>query len=152
MTIIPEELLEHIRNEAKDAGYQLVDIISRGGSGVLIEIVMDKEGGITIDECSSFNRKILSWIEDSAVISSAYILDVCSPGLDRPLKTENDYKWAEGKQIEIIMNEPVDGKNNLIGKLLESEEDSCIVVEETEGNFVRVSKTNVAKARLKVCI
>ncbi len=152
MPNIPEELLDHIQKEAKDAGYQLVDIVSKGGSGVLLEVVMDKEGGITLDECSTFNRRIMSWINDGEKISSGFILDVCSPGLDRPLKSENDYKWAEGKLVEISVHEPVDGKSNLLGKLMESDEKNSVVVEDVEGNSVQVNKTNVAKARLKICI
>ena len=149
---VPEELKDHIRKEAERAGYQLVGITTKGGDSFLMEVTIDTEGGITLDECGKFNRKISSWIEEQNLFKGGFTLDVCSPGLDRELKEEGDFAWAIGKDVKITVHEPINGKSAIIGKLLEVSEDKDIVVEDAESGTVTISKNNIAKAKLWVKI
>ena len=64
---IPEKLIEFIKQEAEKPEYHLLDVSSRGGSGLFMEITLDKQGGITLDECSDFNRMVSAWMEKSGI-------------------------------------------------------------------------------------
>ncbi len=148
-TRIPEELEKFITEEAERYGYEVVDIVTRGGGGFFLEILLDKEGGITVDECGKFNRAVSSWIDSQDLFSGSYTIDVCSPGLDRSLKKDKDFVWATGKQVRVKTHEPVEGKSALVGKLLGSGEEG-LLIEEEGGNRVSVKRANVAKAKLWV--
>lgn len=145
---VPEKLVNHIREEVKKADYQLVDISTKGGTTFFMEVVLDKEGGITLDECSDFNRRISSWIDEQKLFESGYTLDVCSPGLDRALKSNEEFSWAQGKDIKVTTHEPVNGQNVIIGKLVEVNDEKDIVIESEKGDRVNVERSNVAKAKL----
>jgi len=147
---IPEKLTAYIGEEAERRNYQLVDIRVKGRDSLLLEIVLDKEGGITLDECSDFNRNITSWIEECAVFDGAYALDVCSPGLDRKLKSDRDFLWAEGKEVVITTHEPVDGKKEIVGRLLESDDNRRVVIEKKDGSTIRIERAIIANAKLRV--
>ncbi|MGB2662127.1 MAG: ribosome maturation factor RimP [Candidatus Omnitrophota bacterium] len=149
---VPEELREHIREEAERSNYRLVGITTKGGDSFLMEVVLDKEGGITLDECGEFNRRISSWVEEQNLFRSGFTLDVSSPGLDRELKEDGDFSWAVGKEVKITVHEPVNGKSAIIGILVEADAGKDLVVEEDEGNKLTVARGNIAKARLWVKI
>ena len=147
---IPEELANFIREEAGRSDYKLVDIVSRGKAS--LEIVLDKENGITLDECAAFNRAVSAWIDEKGMFSGVYTLDVSSPGLDRILKTDGDFEWAVGKDIEVKMQEPIGEKRDITGKLIETNSGENIIVEDEDGTSVSIGRNNIAKAKLKVCI
>jgi ribosome maturation factor RimP len=147
---IPEELKEHIREEAERFDYQLVDISTKGRDTFFMEVVLDKEGGITLDECGEFNRRITSWIEEQNLFKGSYTLDVCSPGLDRELKSEGDFSWALGKEVKVTMHKAIGGKSVIIGELLEVDNKTDIVIKEAGGSKIHVDMDNVAKAKLHV--
>ncbi|MCK5451099.1 MAG: hypothetical protein KAI70_04975 [Candidatus Omnitrophica bacterium] len=149
---IPEKLLDFARKISEDEGYDLVNISARGSRATYIEVVLDKKGGITLDECGRFNKKLSFWIEEEGLFVSGYGIDVCSPGLDRVLKSELEFKWAIGKQVEVKTCEPVDEKKTIIGKLIAKDRERGIVVEEESGNEVYITEANASKIRLKVDI
>jgi ribosome maturation factor RimP len=147
-TRIPETLEKFVAEEADKLGYELVDISTRGGGGFFLEILIDKEGGITIGECGKFNRTVSSWIESQGLFRGSFTIDVSSPGLDRVLKKDKDFSRAVGKQVRVKMREPVNGKSALVGKLLGTDDEKGLLIEEEDGNEVSIKKDNVAKARL----
>jgi len=149
VSIIPEELRSYIKEEAEKENYKLVDITVKGGKVVHIEVILDKEGGITLDECGDFNKDILSWIEKKALFSGGYTLDVCSPGLDRELKTDNDFNWAAGRDITVNVKEPVDNKNSISGKLVGADGFS-VTIEQGTGHTVILDRKNITRAKLVV--
>jgi len=152
MVGIPEELLEFIREEAERADYDLVDISARRGNASFLEIVIDKKDGVSLDECSDFNRKITSWIEDENLFGGNCTLDVCSPGLDRELKSDGEFLWAVGRKVKVMMHKPVDGRSAVTGTLVEANEGKDIILEEDNGSRVCIGRANVAKAKLWVTI
>ncbi len=145
---IPKELTTHIDEEAERINYRIVDIQVKGRDSLLMEIVLDKEGGISLDECSDFNRNITSWIEKCGVFDGPYVLDVCSPGLDRKLKSGREFLWAEGKEVVITTHEHVDGKKEIVGRLLESDDDGKVVIKKKDGSTIRVERAIIANAKL----
>ncbi|RKY43259.1 MAG: ribosome maturation factor [Candidatus Makaraimicrobium thalassicum] len=147
---IPERVAEFIRERAGKLNYELVDISARAGRGLSMEVVIDKEGGITLGECSAFNREVASWLDMENIFARGYTLDVCSPGLDRVLKSDADLLWAVGKQVEVNMREPVDGRSTVAGKLLKADGEEGIVIEEAGGNTFFTGRDNVARVKLSM--
>src|SRR3989338_7859375 len=100
-----------------DRGIELVDLRTRRQKrDVVIEILVDKpSGGITIDECAELNKKIGDAIETADLIADRYILDVSSPGLDRPLKTLKDFGRVKGRAVHFFLSEPVGSRIEYIG-------------------------------------
>ena len=152
MTIlnVSERVEERIRQEAERLDYQIVNISTRGGDTFFMDVALDKEGGISIDECGEFSRNISSWIEGQDMLKSGYTLDVCSPGLDRELRSEGEFSWAMDKEVRMTVHSSVEGKNVIIGKLVEVNGEESIVVEEPEGGTITVDRKNIAKAKLNV--
>ncbi|NIR14915.1 MAG: ribosome maturation factor RimP, partial [Desulfobacterales bacterium] len=91
-------------------GFELVDVqyLPKYGRWVL-RLYIDKEGGVTIDDCAQVSREIGDLIDVKDVIMHEYILEVSSPGLNRPLKKETDFIWARGKRVKVRMAKPVNG-------------------------------------------
>ncbi|MFH1847545.1 MAG: hypothetical protein ABH869_08355 [Candidatus Omnitrophota bacterium] len=151
--LVPEILTEFIEKETETLGYQIVDIRAKGGyRGVSLEIIIDKKDGITLGECGKFNKSIRSFIYKEKIFVNGYMLDVCSPGLDKELVSDTAFKWALGKQIIIIMKEPFEGKSEIIGKLLTGNMKEIEVLEDTQNVIMRIDRNDVAKVKLKVVL
>jgi ribosome maturation factor RimP len=148
-SVIPEKLAEFIQAEAEKDDYYLLDVMSRKGAGISLDITIDKQGGITLDECSDFNRKVSAWMEKSAVCGDFFTVDVSSPGLDRVLKTDADLKWANGKQIIVSTYDYVEGKKQFEGELA-AYRDEDITIKLSSGDAIELKRKNIAKARLRV--
>ena len=99
-------------------GFELVDVeyLSQHGRWVL-KIYMDTDGGVTIADCARVSGEIGDVIDVKEIIDYEYVLEVSSPGLDRPLKKEKDFTWAIGKKIKIRLVSPVNGRRNFTGFL-----------------------------------
>ena len=104
---------------AGELGYELVEVtLDKEPSGKYLRIYLDKPEGITLDDCETFHRRVQPLIEHL----DYDFLEVCSPGLDRPLKTPEDFKRAEGEEIEVRLFKPVDGAKIFQGTLAGLEE------------------------------
>ncbi len=147
---VSDKIYEFANKLAREGGYILVNIAANGIRSVSIDIALDKEGGITLDECADFNKNLSAWIESENIFSSGYTLDVSSPGLDRVLKSETEFEWALGKRVEVKTYEPVNEKKTIIGKLLRKNESEGIVIEEHSGDNMFINERNAAKVRIKV--
>ncbi|MBN2032922.1 MAG: ribosome maturation factor RimP [Deltaproteobacteria bacterium] len=102
----------------KDMAFELVnsEFVHSSGKWVL-RLTIDKEGGVTIDDCARVSRELGDHIDVKELISHSYVFEVSSPGLDRPLKNEKDVFCAVGKKIKVRMNKPIQGRRNYIGYL-----------------------------------
>ena len=95
--------------EAK--GFELVDVEwVKEGANWYLRAYIDKENGITVDDCEEVSRALSDLLDEEDFISENYILEVSSPGLDRPLKKEKDFARSIGKDVEVKLSEPLVGK------------------------------------------
>ncbi|HOR12526.1 MAG TPA: ribosome maturation factor RimP [Clostridia bacterium] len=100
-------------------GYELVDIeFQKEQARWVLTLFIDKEGGISLDDCERVSRAVEPLLDDKDPIAQSYFLCVSSPGLDRPLKNESDFKRALGKDVEIKLYLRREKKKEYIGKLL----------------------------------
>ena len=132
------------------SGNELVDISSRRqGRQTVIEILVDKlNGGITIDECSRINREIGNAIEAQNLISESYLLEVSSPGLDRPLKTRRDFERILHRQARLILKERVGERGEYTGEILEVNDQGVTIATKQGSLAVPFEKINVAKQHI----
>ncbi|MFH1877426.1 MAG: hypothetical protein ABH883_01285 [Candidatus Omnitrophota bacterium] len=144
---IPEEVITFINDTAGSLGCEVLEVSSRGAKGALIDVVLDKKGGISLDECTFINRTVTKWIAENGFFENGVTLDVCSPGLDRELKTDKDYFWARGKVVRVILREPVDSRNPVTGELVTVDNDSIVIREEGVTDIL-IRRGNITKARL----
>lgn len=126
-------LIEPILDEM---GIELVDVeyLSEGGRWIL-RVYVDRDGGIALDDCVRVSREIEDLIDVNDFFRQPYVLEVSSPGLNRPLKKEKDFVHAVGKNVDIRMAAPIDGRRNFKGKL-QSFEDGVLCVTANEDRFL----------------
>lgn len=108
---------------------ELVELtLSRTAGAVHLRLLTDKkEGGITVGECGELNRKIVELIDTAGIIKDNYTLEVSSPGLDRPLRAKGDFMRCLNKNAVFFLKEPIQGKLELKGKIIEAGDDTVKV-------------------------
>lgn len=148
-----EELLQPI---LLDFHLELVDLeFKREGRDWFLRIFIDKEGGVTLDDCADLSREVDAVLEVEDLIEHAFRLEVSSPGLDRPLKRETDYQKFAGHPVKIKTYEQLDPDNRghrrktFTGTLLGIEGDRVrIEQQDKKGGTVEFTLGQIAKANL----
>lgn len=82
-----------------------------------LRVFIDKEGGVDLDDCQDLSRKLEDLLDAQDLIKTSYILEVSSPGLDRELKKPRDFQREMGKDIDVSLFAPLDGKKVVTGPL-----------------------------------
>lgn len=119
----------------QDLGYELVDVeFKKGAKHNLISIFIYKEDGIGLDDCESVSRKIDEILDKDEDLTDPYYLEVSSPGLDRPIKTKDDYRRNLGKEVEVKLYAPIDGKKQFEG-FLTSYDDENVLINMEDGDM-----------------
>ena len=142
---------------AEEFGFEFVDVefLKEAGSYHL-RVYMDKEGGITIDDLAKVNRALSTKMDEKDFIEEAYILEVSSPGLTRPLKKPKDFIRSIGKDVEVKLYQPVTWEENgkkysdkeFVGILKEYREDEIVL--QFDEDTMTVPLSNIALIRLSV--
>ena len=117
------------------------------GSDYYLRVYADKEGGITINDCETVNRALGDLLDQEDYISDAYILEVSSPGLTRPLKKENDFKRSIGKVVEIKTFVKINGAKEFEG-VLKAYDDATVTIEFEDETEVTISRKDISMIRL----
>lgn len=145
-----EDLKEKIQGlivtALEEAGQELVDLqIRKQGTRLMITLLVDhKHGGITLDECALMNRRACEIIESGNFINESYVVEVSSPGLDRPLRTLKDFSRNLNRRIRVYLEEPVDAKFEYQGTIKEIFEDKIAL--EISQHCVEIPFMKIRKA------
>ncbi len=125
-----------------------IEYIPHGKRWVL-RIYIDKEGGATLDDCQKVSVQVGNLLDAENIIPHAYLLEVSSPGLDRPLKRLDDYVKYTGRMIRLNTARPYDNKTTFTGRILSA--DAKRIRIETKGNgVVDILFPDITKARLEI--
>ena len=128
-----------------EKGFELVDVeYVKEGSNWYLRAYVDKEGGITINDLESVSRILSDKLDEEDFISDAYILEVSSPGLGRPLKKDKDFDRNMGNEIEVHLYRAVDRQKQLVG-LLKAYNADTITIE--NGSETDIDRVNVSLVR-----
>lgn len=128
--------------------FELVDVeyVKEGGNWYL-RAYIDKEGGITVDDCELVSRALGDLLDREDFIAESYILEVSSPGLGRPLKKEKDYQRSLGSSVDIKTFKNIDGQKEFTGILAEYDKDTVTITME-DGTNRSFLKKEIALIRL----
>lgn len=140
-----EELLLPIIEEHQ---FELVDVeYVKEGSNWYLRAYIDKPGGINVDDCEIVSRRLSDLLDEKDYIEDAYILEVSSPGLGRPLKKEKDFVRSIGEEIEIRTYRAINREKEFTGVLKSFDKDT-IVIELEDNEIMEFARDNVALVRL----
>jgi len=138
------DLQQVLESTLSGLGYELVDL-ERSGKGKLLRIFIDKAGGVTLDNCAAVSNHVSRVLAVEGIDYDR--LEVSSPGLDRPLKKEQDFVRYAGQKARIKLRVPLAGQRNFVGVLRETRAGK-VEIEVDDGKRVSVDLSNLEKARL----
>ena len=116
---IEDIVTELVRPIVDTLSFELVDVeFLKEGANWYLRVYIDKPGGIAIDDCQAVSEKLSDLLDEADPIKQSYILEVSSPGLERPLKKDGDFERFRGEDVEVKLFQPLNGKKIYEGKLL----------------------------------
>ncbi len=133
---------------ADDHGVELFGIEILGKGKLLLRVFIDREGGVTLDECERFSKSLSILLDVEKPIPGSYTLEVSSPGMNRPLRNLMDYEKNVGKLVRIITKEKIEKQNFFVGRISEIHE-GIIRLDVGEHN-VHIPFTNISRASLEI--
>ena len=141
------ELKNIIGDFLKIQGLELIGLIYRHeGRDLALRILVDRaQGGITLGECAQLNNQISEILDEKDILQEGYILEVSSPGLDRPLETRSDFLRCMNRKVKLFLNESINGKIELEGLISKVEDDSVYIDCKNATIQIPLIKINKAK-------
>ena len=148
-----KEIVDRVRAIAdpivSDEGMELVDVEYRRESrGWVLRLYLDKEGGVTLDDCTRISQEVGRSLDVEDFIQIPYALEVSSPGLSRPLKSEKDFMKYRHSLIKVKTLDPIQNRRQFKGRLLGVSANQIEM--EVEGEIFQIPLSNMAKANLEV--
>lgn len=122
------------------------DLVKEAGQEFL-KIAIDKQGGVTTEDCETVSRGVSRVLDELDLIPWQYTLEVSSPGLERVLRRDREFKHFAGRTVDITLYAPKDGKKRYTG-LLRSFDEGIVTIEVEDGSTIAFPRETVAKARL----
>jgi ribosome maturation factor RimP len=148
-----KEIVDRVRAIAdpiiSDEGMELVDVeYRRESKGWVLRLYLDKDGGVTLDDCTRISQEVGRSLDVEDFIQIPYTLEVSSPGLTRPLKTEKDFMKYRNSLIKVKTLDPIQNRRQFKGRLLGVSANQIEM--EAEGGIFQIPLSNVVKANLEV--
>jgi ribosome maturation factor RimP len=149
----PQEVIERVHRlfdpVLLSEGFELVEVeYRREARGWVLRLYVDKEGGITLDDCAQISREIGRNLDVEDFIMTPYILEVSSPGLTRSLKTEKDFMKYRDHLVKVTTNQPIENRRQIMGRLRGVEQEQIQI--EVDGKVFLVPLSFIAKANLDI--
>ena len=146
---VTQSVIELIEPGLLAKGLELVDVeFKKEGKNWVLRVFIDKEGGVTLEDCQKISRLAGDLIEVEEVIEPAYTMEVSSPGLNRVLKKEKDFVRFSGKKIGVQCHAPLNGRKKFTGILKDFKNQSIHL--EVDGQLQTIPINRVAKANLVI--
>jgi len=151
--MMEREIVNRVRAIAEpmllDERKELVDIeYRRESKGWVLRLILDKEGGVTLDDCTRVSQEVGRNLDVEDFLQTPYTLEVSSPGLTRPLKTEKDFMKYCNHLIKVKTVDPVENRRQFKGELLGVSKGQIEI--KVEGEVFQISLSNLTKANLEI--
>ena len=147
MATLEQNLQEMLQGAVEDLGCELWGIeCQRAGRFMTVRLFIDKEGGVTVDDCADVSRQVSAVLDVEDPIADKYNLEVSSPGLDRPLFTLAQYTRYVGQEIVVHLRIPVADRRKWQGELAKIENDMITLIVDKQEQvlaFGNIQKANV---------
>ena len=128
--------------------FELVDVeYVKEGSTWYLRAYIDKEGGITVNDCEAVARRMNDLLDEKDFIADSYVFEVSSPGLGRPLKKEKDYIRSMGKEVEIRTYRAINREKEFYG-ILSAYDENTVTIKTEDGTEMTFEKSDIALIRL----
>ncbi len=150
---VTEVVTELAQPIIEQLGLELVDVeYVKEGKDWFLRVFIDNESGIDLEQCAAVSEGLSEILDEKDPIENLYFLDVSSPGAERPLKKEQDFLKAIGKQVNIKTYEPIQDEKKFEGKLISysSEEVQLELTIKTRKKMITIPTQKIASARLAV--
>jgi ribosome maturation factor RimP len=139
------EIEQLVRKIAESEGLEIMDLEYKAGqSRSLLRIFIDKNGGVTLTDCENVSRQLSAVLDVNDLVKEAYVLEVSSPGMDRPFRTDQDYQRSIGRTVRISYE--VDGKVLQAMGLLKEIDDNFITVQ-LQDSEERIRRDQIRRAQ-----
>lgn len=148
MNDIKQKVLNFAKQVADEQGVEIFDIELLGKGKLLLRVIIDKEEGVTLNDCERFSKSLGAVLDVENPFPGSYTLEISSPGLDRPLKGIKDFEKNTGKLTRIVTVEKIENQKFFIGRILEVSNDFVkLLVNERK---IDIPFDRISKARLEV--
>ena len=136
---------------AEELGFYVVDAeYKKEGDNKVLRVYIDKKGGIGIDECEIFSRRFEEEFDKLDAINEAYTLEISSPGVDRVLKTEREFNYYIGREVEIKMYKAVEEKKEFTGILKNYSDKMATIIVDGKDITINVSEAVYIRLYFKI--
>ncbi|HEY8391887.1 MAG TPA: ribosome maturation factor RimP [Capillibacterium sp.] len=143
------ELAEQVGAELN---YEVVDVVlTKEGPNRILRVFIDRPEGIGLNDCEVFSQRLSAVLDEKDPIPTAYLLEISSPGLERPLTKPEHFRRFAGQGVEIKLFAPLAGRRKIKGKLAgwKEQDGGQVLVEVEDGQVVEIPWKAIAKARLE---
>ncbi len=149
MSKVTETVQTLAKPVVEDEGCTLWDVefVREAGTWYL-RLYIDREGGVSIDDCERISRRLDPLLDEADPISDSYVFEVCSAGAERELKRPSDFRLFMGSDVQVRLYQPVDGRKAYVGRLV-GYDDGAVTVE-IGGIEKSFSREQTAQVRLHV--
>lgn len=146
MASVAERVFNLIKETVEAEGVELWDVrFLKEGASWYLRVFIDKEDGITIDDCTNVSHAIDPVIDEADPIDKAYFLEVCSPGLERELTRPEHFERMIGQKITVKLYKAIDSKKEFTGVLSAYGEEVVLTAEDFE---LKINANDISKAKL----
>lgn len=147
---VSKRVADLIAPSLADMGYELVRVQFTGTTRKTLQIMAERadRAGMGVDDCADISRAVSALLDVDDPIEGSYLLEVSSPGLDRPLTRREDFARFAGYEVKVESVMPVDGRKRFKGRLLGLTEDGAIALTLEEGGEIALPFSNFARAKL----
>lgn len=139
-------LNEEIEKILEDYNMELVELNVRKRNNPLLEVIIFNEDGTSLDDCQLISREIEERIDLDSFFERGYNIEVASPGLDRKLKTSDDFRRNLNNDVDLSLYSKVNGEKKYIGKLIDYDEENVYIKTE-ENDRLEINRDNIAVMR-----
>jgi ribosome maturation factor RimP len=145
-TVDKEALIELLEPAVGAMGYELADIDAHLGRRGLLRLFIDREGGVTVDDCQRVSEQVSALLDVEDPLPGSYVLEVSSPGFDRRLRKREHFERFAGERARVELRDPLEGRRNFVGTLVGVEGDAVSL--DVDGRTWRLPLNDIAVARL----
>ena len=145
--VFTDELKKALQSILDENAIELVELISvRTKKNLLLRLLVDRrDGGISLGDCAQLNQKIRNYLDTTNIAGPDYLLEVSSPGIDRPLKTKKDFSRCMNRRVKFFLKEAINGKIEIIGIVACVEGDDVNI--DVSGRLLRVPLGNILRGK-----
>jgi ribosome maturation factor RimP len=159
--MLPNDTVDKVRTiagrVAATHGLEIFDVqLRRESGGMVLRVQIDRPGpaataeeSVSVEECARVSRDLSAILDVEDIVASKYILEVSSPGLDRPLRHPDDFRRFSGRRAKLVMREAVDGQKYFKGRL-GGVDDQAVLIDAEDGRRHRVPIGVITRANLEV--